>query len=501
MTESVLPLLSDFVAGQMGLHFPPERWRDLERGIGSAAREFGFTDTDAFAQWLLSSPLTRDRVEVLASHLTVGETYFFRDKRIFELLEEQVLPELIRARRTAGQRLRIWSAGCATGEEPYSIAILLHKLIPDLERWNITLLATDINPRFLQKASAGEYGEWSFRDTPLWVRERYFRKSEGSRYRIAPFIQKLVLFSHLNLAEDAYPSLSNDTNAIDVIFCRNVLMYFAPERQKRVAENFHRTLVDGGWLIVSPSEASHVLFSKFTTANFPSAILYRKVSDRAASADALLSYMRDEPTSQLPFATLCTDEPEPGAVVPEFHDLPAPAADDIPEKPIPASPYHEALNLYQLGRYGEGAEKLALWLSENQNDGPAMNLMARLHANQGHLAQALEWCEKALAADKLNTGCHYLRAMILQEHAAAEEAVVSLRRALYVDPQFVMAHYSLGNFALRQGKTKEAEKHFDNALSLLRLYPPEGIVPESEGITAARLAEIIESTCCRGTLA
>ncbi|MBI4458741.1 MAG: protein-glutamate O-methyltransferase CheR, partial [Acidobacteria bacterium] len=244
MTESVLPLLSDFVAGQMGLHFPPERWRDLERGIGSAAREFGFSDADSFAQWLLTSPLTRNRVEVLASHLTVGETYFFRDRRAFELLEDQILPELIRSRRGTEQRLRIWSAGCATGEEPYSIAILLHKLIADLERWNITLLATDINPRFLHKARSGEYGEWSFRDAPHWLRERYFKKTEGDRFRIAPFIQKLVLFSHLNLAEDAYPSLSNDTNAIDVIFCRNVLMYFTPERQKRVAENFHRTLVD-----------------------------------------------------------------------------------------------------------------------------------------------------------------------------------------------------------------------------------------------------------------
>ena len=156
MTEAVLPLLSDCVAGQMGLHFPPERYRDLERGIGSAAREFGFADPDAFALWLVSSPLTRDRLEVLASHLTVGETYFFRDKKILELLEEQILPELIRSRRATEQRLRIWSSGCATGEEPYSIGILLHKLIPDWERWNITFLATDINPRFLHKASVGE---------------------------------------------------------------------------------------------------------------------------------------------------------------------------------------------------------------------------------------------------------------------------------------------------------------------------------------------------------
>ena len=499
MTETALPRLSDFVAAQMGLHFPPERWRDLERGIGSAAREFGFADTEAFAQWLLTSPLTRNRVEVLASHLTVGETYFFRDKRTFELLEEQILPELIRSRRATAQRLRIWSAGCATGEEPYSIAILLHKLIPDLERWNIALLATDINPRFLQKASAGEYGEWSFRETQNWLKERYFKKTEGGRFRIAPFIQKLVSFSHLNLAEDVYPALSNDTNAMDLIFCRNVLMYFVPERQKKVVDGFHRTLVEGGWLIVSPSEASHVLFSTFMTVNFPSAILYRKAGDKAISTTDLPSGVREDLTPRFHPPTFYPEPPEQVPLIPEFSESPTFMAEVDPKKEVRPSLYQEALSLYQLGRYGDAAETITLWLSENPKDSNAMNMMARLYANQGQLTQALEWCEKALAADKLNTGCHYLRAMILQEDAATEEATVSLKRTLYLDPQFVMAHYSLGNLALRQGKAKEAEKHLDNALSLLRLYRPEDIVPESEGITAGRLMEIIASTCCRYT--
>ena len=501
MTETLLPRLSEFVAAQMGLHFPPERWRDLERGVISAAREFGFADTEAFAQWLLTSPLTRNRVEVLASYLTVGETYFFREKRAFELLEEGILPELIRSRKGTEQRLRIWSAGCATGEEPYSIAILLHKLIPDLERWNIALLATDINPRFLQRASAGEYGEWSFRDSPSWLRERYFKKTEGGRFRIAPFIQKLVSFSHLNLAEDAYPALTNETNAMDLIFCRNVLMYFVPERQKKVADNFHRSMVEGGWLIVSPSEASHVLFSNFMTVNFPSAILYRKVCDKTMSSRALPFCAREEPTSPLPAVTLPADEPKPLPPVPEFGGSLASHAEEVQTQEVRPNSYQEALTLYGLGHYADAAEKLALWLSENHKDSNAMNLMARLYANQGQLSQALEWSEKALVADKLNTACHYLRAMILQEQAATEEAIGSLKRTLYLDPRLVMAHYSLGNLASRQGKVREAEKHLHSALSLLRLCRPEDNVPEAEGITAGRLMEIIESTLYRDTFA
>ena len=166
MPGSLLSHLSDFMAIQMGLHFPRDRWGDLERGIAAAASEFGMTNVESCMHWLLSAPLTRDQIEILASHLTVGETYFFREKRSFEVLEEHILPVLLRARGDTEARLRIWSAGCCTGEEPYSIAMLIDRLIPNAAKQNITILATDINPRFVRKAADGVYGEWSFRGTP-----------------------------------------------------------------------------------------------------------------------------------------------------------------------------------------------------------------------------------------------------------------------------------------------------------------------------------------------
>ncbi|MEO6321363.1 MAG: CheR family methyltransferase, partial [Polaromonas sp.] len=132
LQESLWSCLSERLATQMGLHYPKERWRDLKRGVAAAAPEFGMASADACARWLLSAPLTRPQVEVLARHLTVGETYFFREKKTFEILEAQLLPALLRERTGTQQRLRIWSAGCCTGEEPYSIAILLARMIPNL---------------------------------------------------------------------------------------------------------------------------------------------------------------------------------------------------------------------------------------------------------------------------------------------------------------------------------------------------------------------------------
>ncbi len=271
-----LSRLSDFVANQTGLHFPQERWRDLQRGIESATQEFRFTDPESCIHWLLTSPLTRSQIEILSSHLTVGETCFFRDKRTFEALQQQVLPELIRSSRETGQRLRIWSAACCTGEEPYSLAMLLDQLIPDIQNWHITILGTDINPRFLQKATGATYSHWSFRDAPNWLQERYFKKTREGRFTVYPSLTKRVIFSYLNLAEDSYPSLLNDTNAMDLILCRNVLMYFAPDPAKRVIENLYRSLVEGGWLIVSPTEASSVLYSKFKPVELPGVFFYRK---------------------------------------------------------------------------------------------------------------------------------------------------------------------------------------------------------------------------------
>ena len=196
--------LSETLGAQIGLHFPQERWGDLERGIAAAAPAFGMTSARACAEWLLAAPLAQRQIEVLARCLTVGETYFFREKRSFEVLEEKLLPELLRARAGGERRLRVWSAGCCTGEEPYSIAMVIARTVADLRDWNISILATDVNPEFLRKAALGIYGEWSFRDTPAGIKERFFSRTGNGRFAISPQIKAMVTFGFLNLAQDRY---------------------------------------------------------------------------------------------------------------------------------------------------------------------------------------------------------------------------------------------------------------------------------------------------------
>ena len=477
--DLLLSRFSRFLAVQIGLHFPPERASDLQRGIRSAAREFGFEDVADCVQWLMSAPLTRSQIEILASNLTVGETYFFREPRTFEIFEEHVLPELVRLRRGGEQRLRLWSAACCSGEEPYSIAISVRKMLPDFSDWNVTILGSDINPRFLQKASKGVFSEWSFRNTPPSLKEKYFEKAGDGRWEMLPEVKRMVNFSHINLAEDVYPSLLNETNAVDIIFCRNVLIYFAPEQVKKVIENFHRCLVEGGWLVLSPSETSHVLFPQFVPVNFDGGILYQKDSTRTKPVDRR--------TPQLEEVTPVFFPP-----LPELVSKTAPMVEQVWEVPeTKPSAYDEAFALYEQGRYAETVTALDALFSSPPVEPRVMVLMARTLANQGRLAGALDWCGKTIAADKLNPVAHYLHASVLHEQGNQNEAVQSFKRALYLDSDFVLAHFALGNLARNAGKFREADKHFGIALALTRERPQDEVLPESEGITAGRLAEII----------
>lgn len=473
LPDELLSRLSELVAAQTGLYFPQERWRDLEGGIAAAARDFGLPDAESCARWLLSTVPARNQVEILASHLTVGETYFFREPRSLEVFEEQILPELLRSRHDDGRHLRIWSAACCTGEEPYSIAMILDRVIPDPKTCPVTILATDINPQFLRKAAEGVYGEWSFRGTPGWVRERYFSAKGRARFELLPQIRNRVTFSSLNLARDIYPSLLNNTNAMDVIFCRNVLMYFSAERAREVIRNLYRSLVDGGWLIVSPAETSGALFSPFSAEQFPGVLMYRKV----AGVSPGVVVERRQPPVFLPAAdAMNLLMPIPGTGDVAQGNWRAGPQDELP--PGPEIP--ETLEDGATPAHGTG-------------DGHVFAGTARNCANEGRLAEAVEWCDKAIVADKLNPAHYYLLGTIQQEQGQAEAAQRSLKRALYLDPGFVLAHFALGNGELLQGRPREAERHFRNTLAMLQRHPQDETVPESEGLTAEGLAAIVIS--------
>ncbi len=498
--EKTLTLFNNFINRAMGLHFSCERLPDLGVKMESLCGKFAFDDPEACMLWLMSTPLSREHLEILAGALTIGETYFFRDPHCFRALEEHVLRDLVKDRQNGNKRLRIWSAGCSSGEEPYSIAILLSRMLPDLEKWNIQLLATDINPQAIEKARQGVYGRWSFRDSPPWLME-YFKETRDRRFEIIPRIREMVQFSHLNLAEDCYPSLFSNTNALDLIFCRNVMIYFQPELINTMTAKFHHALRDDGWLFLGPTEAIQRPLQGFSRHRFSGAIGYQKSSEKDVQAGSLadpMSVSRD----MVPLTTSTEMLPEPLKSVGQFQPTSGLVSDHNPdyetkaekvENTFLAGDYLEAHTLYEAGKYELAAIKVRELLKTGETPVDALKLLAKSYANLGKFSEAVECCELAITADRLQAQNYYLLAVILQEEGRLEEAATVLNRALYIDQDYVPAYFSLGNLNMQTGRKQEAQRNFANALRLLEKRNPNDSLPEADGLTAGRLAEIIQA--------
>ncbi|MGR3218869.1 MAG: CheR family methyltransferase [Candidatus Anammoxibacter sp.] len=524
MTNQLLSQLSKWIDECVGFYFPEKRWRDLERIANNVSKELGFEDTESCIEMLISTPLTNDQTNILIKHLTVGETYFYREKRSLDIFEKILLPELIHSCRAKGSlKFTIWSAGCSTGEEPYSIAIILRKTMADLDNWDITVKGTDINEMSLQKASNGIYSEWSFRDIQQGFKERYFKKTIDNKFKIQDNIKKMVTFSSLNLVSD-YHNPERKTSAllppancqrpkdVDVIFCRNVLIYLSADQITTVINNLYDSLAEGGYLIVSPSEISNIFNHKFTSVNFSGATFYKKdskklnvqlpVRNNLSLAGTEEQFIHNTPPFPLPPMEAdpkpnktCNVSPTP---VDNKKDEPRTETKqpDVPEKPevkTTGDLYVAALDLFKQGRYDESIKLLLDIVANKHNDIKAIILLAQSYANKGEPDQALEWSNKAISIDKMNPACHYLNATILQEQGRTVEVANALKRAIYLNNDFILAHFMIGNIFSQQGKQKQSDKHFKNALLLLSACEPGDILPYSEGMTAGRLTETIRS--------
>ena len=551
--------LAELVERRMGLSFSEGRRGDLWRGVERASARLGFDDPHECAERMLQGDLTNEQLNALAGQLTVGETYFFRELRSLEALERRVLPELIAERRGRQQRLRIWSAGCSTGEEAYTIAMMIERLLGDLKGWTVTILATDINRSALQMAERGIYRPWSLRSVQEADRRGHFMPRARDLWQVEERYRRMVSFAPLNLVDDDFPSLSSNTNSMDVIFCRNVLMYFSREVSASVVARLRRALVTGGWLLTSITEVGAREFSGFEPVGFPGSVLYRKASRGTVSFDALLSsgggWDRVAPSEDTDGKDRTADPstsrggaptgsgtpaayPDPGAKGPggerpkvgsgAFRPGAFPGVelggkgvdrssrppeggaqsrgDDAPDSALHPAPSDEKQRLAEArerfceGSYDEAIEILMPGGRDRGAAGDGLELaheahatLGRCFANLGRLGEALRWCERAVEGDKTNAAYRYLKGMILREQGDLSGARASLRQAICLDPGLAVAHFAAGCVELQDGREEGARRHFRNALDTARGCLPEVVLPESDGLTATRLIELIEA--------
>jgi chemotaxis protein methyltransferase CheR len=457
LTGNDVERFGNLVRSRSGMEFPPSRRPELSRAISSALLRTGLTDIDALFDHLTAVDRGARDLEAFIASLTVGETHFFRNRPQFDALEKHILPELI-ARRSNTKRLRIWSAGCASGEEPYSLAILLDRMLGSFDDWDVLVLATDINRDALDAARRGIYREWSFRNVSPEIRSRYFSR-RGDDFELDPRIRNRVTFDYLNIVDDVYPSLLTNTVAMDIILCRNVLIYFGQNTVRRVAQRFRDVLVEDGWLIVGHAEPSQSVFREFTPSNFPGTVLYRKAHTPAA---ALVE--------------------KPSGVRGEFQ-----AREKVE---------HPAIN-GQRRRYirksglAVGGDDGTLKSDPAETEGRDAYVRAKTYADRLDLEQAREWVEAALLHDPLLPEAHCLRGLIAQEHGHLDDALEAFRRCTFVDSQFALGYYALSVCLDRMNESARARKARENVLRLISERPMDALIPEGDGLTVGRLLDLI----------
>ena len=495
LTEAQFARFRDLVRQRSGLEVGPRRRGDLEKAVVQALKDNDIADVGSLYARFTDPARGRPALESFIATLTIGETHFFRNRAQMEALEEVILPDLIERKRNL-RRLRIWSAGCATGEEPYSVAILLERLIPDLANWNITILATDINRHAIERAQRGTYGSWSFREVPDAIERDYFSEVDG-RIEVLPRIRKLVSFDYLNLIEDAYPSLTTNTQSMDLILCRNVLIYFQEATTTKVVARLGESLVDGGWLVVGAAEPSQQVFSDFVVHNFPKTVVYQKKAGQHGTVGTLVRPIATgaetgvEPASNAPAPTPSANPvwPPKGST-----SAPPPPAIEKDDQGAPAvfGSIDEAMALIDAGAKDEALAMLIGLAQAGPDASYEAFLVAKMYASRLQLYEAEHWINIAIERDSLLAPAHYVAGLILQEYGRIEGALAAFRRCNYADPEFALGHFALAGLLHRLGQQRRAHKELENVERILAKQDPEALVPVGDGLTVGRLRELVE---------
>lgn len=478
--DELLPVLETY----LGTAHLKLRKNDLEKSLALAAERLNLTSL-RLANEIIQHKTT-DKLDLMAEYITVGETYFFRHKHCFELINYEILPALLAQAQTDKRReINFWCAGCASGEEPYSLAIVVDNFALPVN-FKVNIYASDINQNYLERAKAGLYTEWSFRELPDVYKRKYFNKVNTHNYQLDEKVRQKVKFFKYNLLANHLPEL--EPGRIDMVFCRNVLIYFNNEQISSVFRKFNLLLNAKGFLLTSPAEVTAAPGEHFKPVNYSGTYFFRKNSEVPAEkisafdecgqqvAEPVIKRAKNV-TSKKPVAP-----PKPkkrlSQLKPALKVVPKPEPAVKSKTPVPEIPIDELLQM---------ARDLNRITAPEEAD-----RMARACANAGMLEEALHWSRQVLNFDNLNAERHYFHAQILKETGNINEAQQELKRVLFLNPDFISGYIALGMLQLKSGNSKEAQRNLRNAGKMLSSMPDDQEVPGSDGVTARNMRETLE---------
>ncbi|SDL04791.1 chemotaxis protein methyltransferase CheR [Maridesulfovibrio ferrireducens] len=507
ISDEKIDLLSQMVRDIYGLKFSPDRWNDLKAAVVKAGRELGkFKSADECLDYLLSPQVGEKDLELFINQLTIGETYFFRDPGTLGVLERDILLKISGTGSGRYGAVRVWSMACATGEEPYTVAMMCRRSNVRSE-----IFGTDIDSEALLKAAEGSYRKWSFRIESNNFKDVYFKSDTPNFFQLDQSIKDMVRFSRLNLIGDALPTY---LWGMDVVLCRNVLIYFSEDGVRLVLDKIWESLNSDGWLVVTPSESALVTaHGKFEPVSIGSVLVFRKNKEYLSKNfnEVLNNFYEkefnelsdgDDLDDALNFDSdnyiFCDPEPDPLA-----HDRIEPyAASDPVSGPAEnfvslenLNPIEEACVLREKGDYAAALSLLKRSLDNNLPRSTAAEVLlaiAEIKADSGLLDEAAHWCNKSIEADRVASYPHFLLGQIRMAEGDFDAALCEIRKAVFLDGSFIMAHFVLGNIYLSQKDNSAAARHFRISLQELEKIDKDMPVPHSDRATAGRLIEMIK---------
>jgi chemotaxis protein methyltransferase CheR len=443
LTDEEFAQLRTLLARSAGLVFDEARRDSVAYCIAERLRVTGTRDVPAYLA-LLSDPAERQQ---LLDEVTIQETHFFRNPPQIRALRKFVLPELLKYAESRGRRMRIWSAGCSTGEEPYTIAMLLRELLPTTAGWDVKILATDVSSRALEAAKRGRYGERAVQMASPEDLARFFVASGSGHYEVRPEVRDLVQFRHQNLVTDPVPFAAEER--IDLVLCRNVTIYFSRETTRGLMARLHACLRDGGYLFLGHSETLWQVSEDFRLVPLgtgdSAAFVYRRI---------------DEPPKD-----------RRGTVLPDRRTE--------NEGPPQAKPERRVAS-----RRDRTSVPAATPIA------PPSAVAVRAALADGKYDDAVSAANELVTTEPLNPMGHYLRGLALVNAGRDADALIDLRKAVYLDPSSGLGHFLLAGVLHRMGDPAAAAREYAAAGNTLGGRKEEHTAPELGGRSVDELAAL-----------
>lgn len=502
--KNILPLSSDdfclfqeLLIETGGLNFEERRSQSLHLALWQRLQHRGYDSYREYYNLLKFHPEGRVEIRELLDLITIGETYFFRNKAQFDVLMKFVLPEIMQRKVDSYDKcISVWSAGCSGGDEAYSIAIAIMEVVPSYKEWRISILGTDINRNGLACAKEAIFSEKNIAHLPKEYLGKYF-KVHGSTYVLEPHVRELVQFEYHNLVKD--PFIHETMQNTDIIFCRNVIIYFDSQITRRAIENFYNCLAQDGYLFLGHTETLWQITNKFERVEFPQTFIYKK-GVCPVKEDAMkpfmplpeinienLIYVKETGTEELVFLqelrSGLQEKPEPieqvkkppDAKVESAYKVAALCLKEIKDQTALSSPNN--------------------MIAQDKNYILTCLTKATILANEAKYEEAADILVKIIEVDNLSVEAYYLSGVLSYKSGDLKEAEKQFRKVIYVSPDSVLAYFNLGNIYLYQRKFSEATREFRNAIRLLEKRPKDEQVRFCEDLTVEFLLRV-----CRNNL-